>query len=163
MFYTYINIYYLIFFSNWVFSPNTVIMARLWPESNPRSIYLFICTSVTVESMQWVETCRCVPEDRNPLVYFHPPLLLSFERFTSLNPVSEHNHALLAPPLFFRNHFGRSSCDLHQNGREMWIGLSKEGKRKTKGEMKYDNWREPPRNDHNLHLGATYTGSVLEN
>lgn len=62
-----------------------------------------------------------------------PPLLLSFERFTSLNPVSQHNHALLAPLLFFRTHFGRSSCDLHGNGREMQISLSKEGKRKTKG------------------------------
>lgn len=100
-------------------------------ERSALYIFMFICTSVIVKSMQRVETCRCVPEDRNPLVYFPLPLL-SFERFTSLNPVSQHNHGLLAPPLFFRTHFGRSSCDLHGNGREMRISLSKEGKQKQK-------------------------------
>lgn len=31
---------------------------------------------------------------------------------------------------------------------------------KYKREMKYDNWREPLRDDCKLHLGATYTGTV---
>ncbi len=110
--------------------------------------------------MQRGETCRCVPEDRNLLVYFPPPFLLSFERFTSLNPVSQHNHALLAPPLFFRTLFGRSSCDLHGNGKSKKVYQRRESGNKRR--IKYDNWRELPCGDDNLHLGSAFTGRKLD-
>lgn len=111
--------------------------------------------------MQRVETCQCVSEDRNPLVYFPPPLLLSFERFTSLNPVSQHNHALCTSFVFLKPFWPF----------QLWFAWKREQnanyfikwrKAENKRRVKYVNCREPPCGDDNLHLGAAYTGRKLD-
>ncbi len=130
-------------------------------ERSTHYIFMFICTSVIMKSMQRVETCRCVPEDRNLLVYFPPPFLLSFERFTSLNPVSQHNHALLGL-LCFSEHFSAVPVVIcmETEGRCELVYQRRESGNKRR--IKYDNWRELPCGDDNLHLGSAFTGRKLD-